>query len=44
MKSGGYGKRPLWFWLLIYGAVGLVAYGIIYLAFFSGGATAGAGY
>jgi hypothetical protein len=44
MKRSGYGKRPLWFWLLAYGAVGVVAYGIIYLAFFSGGTSAGGGY
>lgn len=26
----GYGKRPLWQWLLIYAIIGLVAYGLIY--------------
>jgi hypothetical protein len=40
----GYGKRPIWFWLLVYGAIGVVAYLAIYLAFFSGGGGGGAGY
>jgi hypothetical protein len=36
-----YGKRPLWFWLLVYAAVGAVAYFLIYLAFLSGGGGGG---
>jgi len=43
MKRGIYGKKPLWFWLLVYAAVGAIAYGVIYLAFFGGGG-ASAGY
>ena len=29
-KSSGYGKRPLWQWILLYVAVGAVVYGAIY--------------
>lgn len=29
-KSYGYGKKPLWQWILIYLVVGLVVYGLIY--------------
>jgi plastocyanin len=29
-KAGGYGKRPLWQWILVYLAVAVVAYGLIY--------------
>jgi hypothetical protein len=43
MKKG-YGKRPLWFWLLAYAAVGAVAYLVIYFAFFSGGDGGGLSY
>lgn len=28
--SKGYGKRPLWQWVLIYVVVGAVVYGLIY--------------
>ncbi len=28
--SKGYGKRPLWQWILIYAVVGVVVYGLIY--------------
>jgi hypothetical protein len=38
------GKRPLWFWLLVYAAIGIVAYAAIYLAFLSGGGGGGPGY
>lgn len=33
----GYGKRPAWFWILVYIIVGAIIYGIIYLFFFRGG-------
>lgn len=26
----GYGKRPLWQWILIYVAIGAVVYGVVY--------------
>jgi len=29
-KSYGYGKRPLWQWVLIYLGVGAIIYGLIY--------------
>lgn len=29
-KTSGYGKRPLWQWLLLYLVVGIVAYGLVY--------------
>lgn len=29
-KAYGYGKRPLWQWILIYLVVGVIVYGLIY--------------
>ncbi|MEX0649836.1 MAG: hypothetical protein WD200_02460 [Candidatus Andersenbacteria bacterium] len=29
-KSSGYGKRPMWQWLLIYLVAGAIVYGLIY--------------
>ena len=29
----GYGKRPMWQWVLIYVVVAIVVYGLIYLIF-----------
>ncbi len=29
-KSSGYGKRPMWQWIALYAAVGLVVYGLVY--------------
>ncbi|MBI2315297.1 cupredoxin domain-containing protein [Candidatus Daviesbacteria bacterium] len=29
-ENGSYNKRPLWQWVLIYGIIGLVIYGLIY--------------
>jgi hypothetical protein len=40
-KKGGYGKRPLWQWVLIYLVVGGALYYVIYLLFFAGKATGG---
>ncbi len=34
-KSYGYGKRPLWQWLLLYAVIGVVAYAGIYYFFFA---------
>ncbi len=31
--SKGYGKRPVWQWVLIYVVVAIVVYGLIYLVF-----------
>jgi hypothetical protein len=36
-KSGGYGKRPLWQWILIYILIAIVVYGLIYLIFIRNG-------
>ncbi len=29
-SKGGYGKRPMWQWVLIYVVIGAVVYGLIY--------------
>jgi hypothetical protein len=31
--SKGYGKRPVWYWVLIYVVVAIIIYGLIYLVF-----------
>lgn len=33
--QSGYGKRPLWQWILIYAVVGIVVYGLIYYFVFA---------
>ena len=33
--EGGYGKRPLWQWVLIYVVIGAVIYGLIYYFVFA---------
>lgn len=35
--SGGYGKRPLWQWVLIYIVAAAVVYGLIYYLFIRDG-------
>ena len=35
----GYGKRPLWQWILVYLVVGAVVYFLIYILFFNGDGT-----
>jgi hypothetical protein len=38
----GYGKRPVWQWVVIYLIVAIVIYGLIYLLFIhKGGGTSG---
>jgi len=39
----GYGKRPVWQWVLIYVVVAIVVYGLVYYIFFHKG-TGGSGY
>jgi flagellar basal body-associated protein FliL len=41
----GYGKRPLWQWVLIYVVLAIIVYGLIYFIFIhkSGGGGAGSG-
>ncbi|HEY5600846.1 MAG TPA: hypothetical protein VIK81_02035 [Patescibacteria group bacterium] len=29
----GYGKRPLWQWIVIYAVIGLIVYAVIYVAY-----------
>ena len=39
--SKGYGKRPVWQWVIIYLVVAIVVYGLVYLLFIhkGGGST-----
>lgn len=37
----GYGKRPMWQWVLIYLVAAVIVYGIIYLVFFNNGGGSG---
>ena len=34
-KTGGYGKHPWWYWLLIYVVVGSIVYLAVYYLFFA---------
>ena len=36
-SSKGYGKRPVWQWVVIYLVIAVVVYGLIYYFFFGGG-------
>jgi hypothetical protein len=40
-STKGYGKRPMWQWIIIYIIVAIIVYGLIYLLFIrnSGGAS-----
>lgn len=40
----GYGKRPMWQWVLIYVVVAIVVYGLIYLIFIRKSGGSGGGY
>lgn len=40
-KSGGYGKRPIWQWVVIYLIVAVIVYGLIYLLFIHKGGSTG---
>jgi flagellar basal body-associated protein FliL len=42
--AGGYGKRPLWQWIIIYLVVAVIVYGLIYLLFLNGNSGPGLGY
>jgi flagellar basal body-associated protein FliL len=37
----GYGKRPVWQWVLIYVVIAIVVYGLIYLLFIHKGSSTG---
>ncbi len=41
----GYGKRPVWQWVVLYLVIAIIVYGIIYLLFIhkSGGGSSGTG-
>lgn len=43
-KSKGYGKRPVWQWVLIYLVAAAIVYAIIYLIFFRKSGSSGGGY
>lgn len=40
-QSGGYGKRPMWQWVLLYIVIGAIVYGLIY--YFAAGRGGGYG-
>lgn len=42
--SKGYGKRPMWQWVVIYLVVAIVVYGLIYFLFIHKGGGTGGGY
>jgi flagellar basal body-associated protein FliL len=43
--SKGYGKRPMWQWVVIYLVIAIIVYGLIYLLFIhKGGGTGGSSY
>lgn len=43
--SKGYGKRPVWQWVVIYLIVAIIVYGLIYLIFIhKSGSSGGSGY
>jgi hypothetical protein len=39
--SKGYGKRPVWQWVLIYVVAAVIIYGLIYLVFIRNGSSTG---
>jgi len=41
--SKGYGKRPVWQWLIIYVIVAIIIYGLIYLLFIHKSGSSGSG-
>lgn len=36
-EKSGYGKKPMWQWILIYVVVGAIVYGLVYYFFLRGG-------
>ncbi len=40
----GYGKRPVWQWIVLYVVIAIIVYGIIYLIFFRHSGTSHSGY
>lgn len=43
-STKGYGKRPVWQWILIYVVAAIIVYGLIYLIFIRNGSSSGGGY
>lgn len=41
--SKGYGKRPVWQWVVIYIIAAIIIYGLIYLIFIHKGGSSGGG-
>jgi len=39
----GYGKRPVWQWVLIYLIIAVIVYGLVYLIFFHKSGSSGGG-
>lgn len=37
----GYGKRPVWFWILVYVILAIIVYGLIYVLFIRDGSSGG---
>jgi hypothetical protein len=44
-KTKGYGKRPMWQWILLYVIVAIIIYGLVYFIFIhkSGGSSGSSG-
>ncbi len=42
--DSGYGKRPVWQWVVLYLVVGAIVYGLLYYFFFRGNGGAGISY
>ncbi len=40
----GYGKRPIWQWVVLYFIIAVIVYGLIYVIFFRGGGGGGFSY
>ena len=40
-KGYGYGKRPMWQWVVIYAVIAVIVYGLIYLVFIRKSGTSG---
>ncbi len=43
-STKGYGKRPVWHWVVIYLVVAVIVYGLVYYLFIRGNGSTGLGY
>jgi hypothetical protein len=41
VMAEGYGKRPLWQWILIYAVIAVILYGLFYYFFIAKGGSGG---